>query len=1033
MTRTMSDDECGCCEGIGVETPAPLANPPGRPALSYRVGTHGSFFRTMLARLSALQAEHGLIGGEPAREGAAGCLGETHRSFLLGSEPDAGTALLDGWACIADVLTFYQERIANEGYLRTATEQRSVIELGRLTGYEPRPGVAASAHLAFTVQDGFDGVIPARTRTQSMPRPGQTAQVFETSQPIGARAEWNAMRAGDRATGRYIRREYIARQKGPKETRRIEIFLEGVGQNVQAGDVLLVEVPGPAKATRSAGAPRARNVYRITNAWPAPEHGHTTLRLVPIDGNWLRGGEWDTQDERRALEPAAVPIRPAATASLARARRTLDQLLGAARTRAAEGSDARSALEAIAPDTLLALGGPGRPELREHLRALLRTLEPEPPPRVHVMRTRAQVFGHAAPPITEVIVASREDGDGGVSKTVPREHDAATDERRDVVYLAGELAAIRAGTTVVIRAPRLPKEPQPGDPTTPTADTGDLATYVLTASAVDVQSRLAYGTPGKTTRIALSGPWWEPFRSDITPIRRALVYAQPEPLVLVGEPLSQPISGSTIDLDRVVEDLPADRLLIIEGQQDLPGTTGSHVAELVRVAATSTSLTTRPVARRLEAPRAPGGELEVPPEPPGRARPYTTITLTAPLRHRYRRATVVIHGNVVHATHGETRDEILGSGDASVAEQRFTLRQGPRTWESAPTTTGVASSLAVRVSGVLWPEVPSFALPGPRDEVVRTRVLGDGRDEVRGGDGRRGARFPTGIENITARYRVGLGAAGNVDRGLITALVTRPMGVREVVNPRPASGGADADGRDEIRQRIPIAARGIDRLVSVADHADFALNFAGVDKAAARHAAAVDGPGAGGATIEVVIAGAEDMPIEDDADLLHNLRAAFRRYGDPLLRPVVRVATAVPLVLQANVRLDPRHDWPGVEAALRERLYLRYGWNARALGEDAHLSGVLAALQAVAGVRSIDVDVFGPLRSAEPRPVPGPAPGPKVPAAFEDLLVERVRGLRERLLERGGELRWAFPAAPHEILYFARSAPTNVVFSEVAP
>ena len=50
---------------------------------------------------------------------------------------------------VADVLTFYQERIANEGYLRTATERRSVLELAREIGYELSPGVAAGTELAF--------------------------------------------------------------------------------------------------------------------------------------------------------------------------------------------------------------------------------------------------------------------------------------------------------------------------------------------------------------------------------------------------------------------------------------------------------------------------------------------------------------------------------------------------------------------------------------------------------------------------------------------------------------------------------------------------------------------------------------------------------------------------------------------------------------------------------------------------------------------------------------------------------------------
>src|SRR5947208_13750283 len=67
---------------------------------------------------------------------------------------DPAIALLDAWATVADVLTFYQERIANEGYLRTATERRSILELARLVGYNLRPGVSASVYVAYTLEIG---------------------------------------------------------------------------------------------------------------------------------------------------------------------------------------------------------------------------------------------------------------------------------------------------------------------------------------------------------------------------------------------------------------------------------------------------------------------------------------------------------------------------------------------------------------------------------------------------------------------------------------------------------------------------------------------------------------------------------------------------------------------------------------------------------------------------------------------------------------------------------------------------------------
>jgi predicted phage baseplate assembly protein len=1001
MTEATSQatDLCGCCEGIGIETPEPLYNPPGQPSLSYRVGTYHSFFRTMLAQLGRRKAEAGVAG---AGAGANGCLGEAHRTFLLGGEPDAGTALLDGWACVADVLTFYQERIANEGYLRTAVEQRSVVELGRLTGYEPRPGVAASVHLAFAVQDGFDGSIPAGTRAQSMPRPDQTAQVFETSEALAARAEWNAMPARRRATGRYVRREYLATADGEiVPTGRIELFLAGTDQNVQVGDVIAL---APGADPNAPPAPEA--VYRVTDAWPSAELEHTTVRLVPLDGAWRRGGEWDVAPALDPLDPlAATPGR--ATATPGRATRTLEALIGGLR-----GSKPEEAWSA-SPDAVLALAAAGAPEFERHLRAVLRTLLPEPAPQAHVMRLHGQAFGHNAP---EIITTTNTITETGTVTTQSRsEHPSAEDEFPDVLYLDGEHAAIRAGSWLVMRAP-------------PAADpTGDLVTIVPVTDAVEVQSRTAYAMSGRTTRITLSVDWWAPetsgefpTRTPITPLRRAVVYAQPEPLALLGEPIEDDVAGSVIDLDAAVEELPADRLLIVEGERaDLPGTTGLHAVELVRVAGASTSRSTPP---RRDAPE----------ERRTRARAYTRVTLTAPLAYRYKRSTVVVHGNVAHATHGETRDEVLGSGDASIPSQRFTLRQGPRTWVSAPTPSGIASTLEVRVSGVLWPEVPWSSILGPTDEVVRTRAGADGGDEIAGGDGRHGARFPTGVENLTARYRVGIGAAGNVEAGLVTALLTRPMGVREVVNPIRASGGADPDGRDEIRLRIPIAARGVDRLVSVADHADFALGFAGVDKAAAQlRAGEPEGPTAGLATVEVVIAGAEDVPIEDDSDLLSNLRAAFRIHGDPMLRTVVRVARAVPLVLEAHVRIDPRYEWAHVEAALRERLLERSGWDARGIGEAVHLSSVLEALQSVPGVRAIDVDVFGPLRRDQPPPVPPPPPPPSGSVAAR--FAERVAGLIERLDERDRGRRWSFAAEPDQILYFARALPGAVAFLEVAP
>jgi predicted phage baseplate assembly protein len=172
-------NDCGCCEGLGAQTPVEVVNLPGLSAIAYRVGTHSQFKASMLASLSSF--DNLALSNLRTRD-----------------DDDFSLALLDAWATVADVLTFYQERIANESYLRTATERFSLLQLARLIGYELQLGVAASTYLAFTIENvpGAPGqaTIGSGTRVQSIPNPGEQPQTFETVEQIEARVEWNALK-----------------------------------------------------------------------------------------------------------------------------------------------------------------------------------------------------------------------------------------------------------------------------------------------------------------------------------------------------------------------------------------------------------------------------------------------------------------------------------------------------------------------------------------------------------------------------------------------------------------------------------------------------------------------------------------------------------------------------------------------------------------------------------------------------------------------------------------------------------------------
>jgi hypothetical protein len=180
-------ETCGCCAGVDASTPQTIDNRMGLSAIAYRIGEYQQFKDSMIAGLSA--SEFGLREQLRTRE---------DNDFTIG--------LIDAVACAADVLTFYQERIANESYLRTATERLSLQEMARLIGYRLRPGVAAETWLAFALEPPktpppglppdpgafVTGIptsltLPAGLKVQSVPGPDEKPQTFETVEEITAR------------------------------------------------------------------------------------------------------------------------------------------------------------------------------------------------------------------------------------------------------------------------------------------------------------------------------------------------------------------------------------------------------------------------------------------------------------------------------------------------------------------------------------------------------------------------------------------------------------------------------------------------------------------------------------------------------------------------------------------------------------------------------------------------------------------------------------------------------------------------------
>ena len=568
-------------------------------------------------------------------------------------------------------------------------------------------------------------------------------------------------------------------------------------------------------------------------------------------------------------------------------------------------------------------------------------------------RLRAFLAGHNMP----VVIRERVTANGTISSSVSPPNlsqyftalaNAGLDvsPSKDLTFIAldTEYAQIKIGSQVVI------EHPSPNGPVVSVHKVTNATPTQLTFSALPITFTI--------TVLTLDSPWLLTSESDTGDklestaiVRSTSVFAQNEELALAQTEASADLTFAAndpnpiIELDGLYSNLEPGRWAIISGERMVlnPATqklfnTGVRVSELMMVASVAHEAKTL--------------VNNVPSEVQGE-KLHSFLHPATPPGFSYARDTVTIYGNVVRATHGETRNEVLGSGDGSKVLQTFQLRQPPLTYLAAPNPSGTEPTLEVRVNDVLWHEANNLFELSATERKYITKTDDDGKTTVIYGDGEHGARLPTGAENIKAVYRQGLGKGGNVKAEQIKLPLTKPLGVKSVINPMPASGGVDKETRDQARLNAPIAVLALDRLVSVQDYADFARTFAGIAKASALRLS--DGVRE---VVHLTIAGAGNISIDPTSDLYRNLVAALERFGDPLQPLEVESFERVLLVVNAKVSLLPDYLWEVVKEKLRLTLWDKLGFENRQLGQDVTLSEVVSLMQSIPGVDYVDFELL---------------------------------------------------------------------------
>ncbi|MBC8730286.1 baseplate J/gp47 family protein [Paraburkholderia sp. UCT2] len=927
---------CGCCEGVGRETPAPIYNRPALAQIVYRAGVFATFKASMIAALS--NREYGALSALTTRD-----------------DGDFSIALIDAWALVSDIITFYQERAANEAYLRTATVTRSVFELARLVGYQPSPGVAASAPLAFTLNDAPGApdpvVIASGSRVQSTPGAGQSPQTFETSADLTAYVAHNALAAT--TTGPVDLTALIGNSAAALASAAVSgasvasaadqddpaIWLAGTSTGLKVGDGVLFIADDD--CVQNADSPnwsfchvvgmsvdsaRQRTQISLDTPLAAALASATSVTLYAMRKRAALYG-YNAPDPKLLADqtlahfpsgtftPAGSPATPTIAdwnfaSTLSGTTITLDQVYqgivssgspanptwivlvadgGPSQfyqvTGVAEGAFDLYAISSKA--TQVTLHAPDGTKAKQTLAQFV-----TPTPRMTVAFVQNESLTVADQPVTQTSIDNGTASGGSAGTPQTLQAGMLTPIFGDSVEVGGG-QRLTAGRAVAISGKRLRITViqagaylMPADGQAPillnAGDTFILDSYPPVQVAVPPALQWLSSALANLTSLYA----WSVITTTGQP---GMLYVDPSQTVLVPPDKNDPSASEAAVLDSL----------------DKNGTS-------------------------------------------------TTLVFTAPLARIYDRETFAVNANVVEASNGQTVNELLGNGDGTQAGQTFTLKQSPLTYVSTSNGEGGQSTLEIWVNELQWHEVASLLDQSNRARVFVTRMAQDGTVTVQFGDGVHGARLPSGQMNVRAVYRKGIGTAGNVPSGQLNQPLDRPAGLKSASNPASASGGADPATLADARTSAPLLVQTIGRVVSLEDYENYALAFSGIAKALATWTWFGRTRG-----VFVTAAGADGDVLDPAGTTLANLVAAYRRYGSPYVP--IRAMSYQPrwFRLGGNVKVDAwNYDPPTVLAAVRDALTLAFGFDARALGEGVAASLIVKVAMQVPGVQAVRLTVF---------------------------------------------------------------------------
>jgi hypothetical protein len=872
--------------------PEVISNVPGLSTLQYRVGDFTSFRNALL---QSLPGEVELANWKPT------------------STSDLALQMIEWWAYLADILTFYNQRIANQDYLRTADLDASVRNLVALLGYRPRPGIGATATLAALVSGSQPITLPQGLAVQSKPGPGGAPQVFEllqntTAQPGGSvSADPDTSNAVFGADG--------------------SVLLQGVISSIKTGDLLLLVEKG------WSGLNFNYLLANVLSVQPqvSPRGIKNTQVFLSNSPLILAGANLYTASNYRLL-------RSTQTARLFQYGVQIDQSLiynaGAPGT-----ADLDSVTRLIQPGVLVlfdSLNG------QTGGAALQGTSAPQPPPPPSPPPTQSgKGAGGTAPPSPAPTQPNK--GAGGTAQVDSVTRLIGPSELVDFDSLSGQTGGAFQGMS----PPQL---------------------QLLSSPSTTQSNKGAGGESGGGAGSGSSSEAPVPagmYLAVVETYTEVIWYADnPSTPTKASSPTTGiPVLHSEVTFTPSVSAPAANSLVIRYGWQDVgvlispPATSFDGTADLIAV--NPPEFLTGEVAALLQDQNGNGDYVSgtVNPATPADLQLSENLPLTVALPlDPPLDPPINVLTNLLPFTRGKTvTNEVLGSGDATQTGQVFTLAKSPLTYLlSAESTSGdnYTSTLQVWVNGVQWQEQPSFYKQAAGATVFVTREDDNGVSYVQFGDGVNGARLPSGANNVTASYRYGSGANAPA-AGTLTVINTPQPGLASLQNPVAAGGGVDPEPSSQMRQNAPLSVLTFGRAISGDDYEAIAASTPGVTRASAVWSFDADAE----RTVVTVYVG-------DDQSAKNAAQLALSGDADPNRPLNVVLATPIPLTISLTLAINPNYGLNAVAAlvvtALTDPNTGLFGANKIGIGEAVYRSQIYAACLSVAGAVAVhDLTVQG--------------------------------------------------------------------------